>query len=81
MRSVVGGINVSNKQVLSYNECGIVKQCGNELIIIFILLLKNELKLHDIPVSFDSYSHLSMLCYAYYIVYFLIANNTNLYSY
>ena len=44
MRSVVGGINVSNKQVLSYNECGIVKQCGNELIIIFILLLKNELK-------------------------------------
>ena len=44
MRSIVGGINVSNKQVLSYNECGVVKQCGNELIIILILLLKNELK-------------------------------------
>ena len=43
MRSVVGGINVSNKQLLPYDECGVVKQCGNELIIILILLLKNEL--------------------------------------
>ena len=58
MRSVVGGINVSNKQVLSYNECGVVKQCGNELIIIFILLLKNELKLCAQFKSVSLFGHL-----------------------
>ena len=65
MRSVVGGINVSNKQVLSYNECSVVKQCGNDLIIILILLLKNELKF---CAQFSQFHYLVIDFYNFYLV-------------
>ena len=65
MRSDVGGINVSNNQLLSYNEFGVIKQCGNELIIILILLLKNELKC---CAQFKSVSLFGNYFYNFYLV-------------